>query len=262
MLGQTKGELNMKVYQKISNIIELINTDNNQKHIDLLDATVKEYLPSGSGFNYNIECHDCDTERLVFLTSFATMDEHGYYGEIIDLEFIITPDLQFGMNLEIKFLNYPELKEDYDDYFGDTWWEALDKEIDESASKTKVYQEISGKLKAIENCKRVSNPWEQIHTERLEELISKYLPNDPCFIYPISCSFVSPELIIFKTKFKYLDENTNSFFMCEFIIKPSLQNDLFLEVNYFNHENNHTEQTKDYFYKLWFDALTQNIKEN
>ncbi len=135
----------MKVYQKISNLINLINVDNNndQSYIEVLDSIIKEYLPNGSGFNYEINSSESDSELLSFITSYATMDLKGYYGEVLDLEFIVTPDMQFGFNLDIIYLNYPELKEEYNDYFEDLWYECLDRDLDET-SNVKVYQEIKG----------------------------------------------------------------------------------------------------------------------
>lgn len=253
----------MKVYQKISNLINLINVDNNndQSYIEVLDSIIKEYLPNGSGFNYEINSSESDSELLSFITSYATMDLKGYYGEVLDLEFIVTPDMQFGFNLDIIYLNYPELKEEYNDYFEDLWYECLDRDLDET-SNVKVYQEISGKLKAIENCKKSGNDnWLEIHKEKLKVLIKRDLPLGSSFVYPVQCYYIGDKIMI-KTKFRCLNEY--GYYMASWpisvILIPSLQFGVKLELDYMGYDGKYKDISKDYFNNLWVEYLTKEIK--
>lgn len=125
----------MKVYQKISNLISAIqtveNTEWENKHTDNLERIIKEYLPSGSGFDGDCLLEDDSTpERLNFKHDYHCMDEHGGYDGWIELHFIIIASLQHGFKMRINWHSYNSKYKINQDYFYVLWNDALNTEID------------------------------------------------------------------------------------------------------------------------------------
>ena len=101
------------------------------KHRDRAEALVKEYLPSGSGFDSGtqIDVDGSNGESLRFTTAFHHMDEHGGYDGWTTHAVIVKPSLQFGFDLRITGKDRNDIK----DYIAETFRHALGQEIDEKA---------------------------------------------------------------------------------------------------------------------------------
>lgn len=121
-----------KVYQKIaSTVFALRNcTDNDwcERHDERLSRLVRDYMPSGSGFNNgtSIDIDSC-SGRLVFCADFHHMNEHGYYGGWTEHKIIVKPDLVFGFDICVTGRNKNDIKE----YIADTFHHALNQDISE-----------------------------------------------------------------------------------------------------------------------------------
>ena len=127
-----------KLYQRIASAVQAManckRTGNDEwfaKHEETIVRLVKEYLPSGSGFDNAsaIYVAESSPNRLVFATSFHHMDQSGYYDGWTDHMIIVTPDLASGFNLRVTGRDRNETK----DYIADMFQHALDQEIDKEA---------------------------------------------------------------------------------------------------------------------------------
>lgn len=125
-----------KVYQRIAelsvamdNCIKSQNLEWLEKHGDRLVAIVKEFLPSGSGFDSgtNFDALNSSSERLVFHTSFHHMDESGGYDGYSEHSVIVTPSLAFGFHLRVTGRDKRQIKE----YIGEVFHSALSNEVTE-----------------------------------------------------------------------------------------------------------------------------------
>jgi len=128
----------------------------------------------------------------------------------------------------------------------------------------KVYQKIAGLLKAIKNCEKSNNnEWFIKHSERLEFIIDNYLPvgsgfDGQCFLQDSS----NPEKLIFNHNYHCMDEHGfyDGWINLDFIITPSLQHGFNLRINYHGYSGKY-KTLNDYFYDLWDNFLTQEVKE-
>lgn len=100
-----------KVYKIISGLVSArlncIKTNNHvwkEQHEDRIDTIIKDRFPSGSGFDdgAKIDYEESNGERLVFNSSYHTMDEYGGYDGWIDFKVIVTASLQFDFDLKVK----------------------------------------------------------------------------------------------------------------------------------------------------------------
>ena len=130
----------MKIYQKIAllnNARTMCEKRNNTEwfdnHTNRIEQIVKEYLPSGSGFDcgtiFNFEKSNGD--KLVFNTSFHHMDENGYYSGWTEHEIIITPEFCFGFDIKVIGKNINDIK----DYIEDQFIYSLNEEYKEEVKK-------------------------------------------------------------------------------------------------------------------------------
>ena len=84
-------------------------------------------MPSGSGVDDGCELDDSSTpNRLVFLTSFHHMDEHGGYDGWTSHKVIVTPDLAFGFDVRVTGPNRNDIR----DYLGELFHAALSETVD------------------------------------------------------------------------------------------------------------------------------------
>jgi len=60
-------------------------------------------LPSGSGIDFGtfIDYNKTSSDKLVLKSAFHVMDDNGFYSSIIDYMIVVTPSLQFGINVRI-----------------------------------------------------------------------------------------------------------------------------------------------------------------
>lgn len=118
-----------QIVQAIQNCEKSNNREWLQKHKDNLAAKVKEFMPSGLGFDAGTELPlslNDDPNRLVFLTSYHHMDEHGYYTGWSEHKVIVKPSLTSGFDLRITGRDRHQIK----DYIRDVFNEALNNEVD------------------------------------------------------------------------------------------------------------------------------------
>jgi hypothetical protein len=105
------------------------NTEWEQKHLDVIDRLVKEYMPSGSGIDNGtmIDWVRSGAERLVFNTSFHHMNDVGMYDGWTEHTVIVKPSLMDGIDITIGGRNRNDIK----DYLHDVFYHALKQQIAE-----------------------------------------------------------------------------------------------------------------------------------
>ena len=83
------------------------------KHEEGILELVKEFLPSGSGFDSGtkIDFDRSKPERLVFTTAFHHMDENGYYSGWTNHEVVVIPSFITGVDIRITGPNRNDIKE-------------------------------------------------------------------------------------------------------------------------------------------------------
>lgn len=89
----------------------------------VLEFLIREFLPSGSGFNCGTELDsDASTkDKLQFVTDFHHMDEFGGYDGWTQHRVIVTPSLVWGFELRVTGRDRNAIK----DYIADTFHAAL-----------------------------------------------------------------------------------------------------------------------------------------
>lgn len=97
------------------------------KHTARLNALVREYMPSGAGFDDGTQLvlAKSSADKLVFVTSFHHMDEHGYYDGWTAHTVTVTPSFIGRMNIEVSGRDRNRIK----DYIAEVFYDALVKEI-------------------------------------------------------------------------------------------------------------------------------------
>lgn len=123
----------MQVYQAIASKVEAMRNCNKSgngewftRHHDTIDNILRDYLPSGSGFDAGTQLDVCEhvdshAERLTFQTSFHHMNENGYYDGWTKHSVIIRPSLSHGFTLRVTGRNRNDIK----DYIADAFYAAL-----------------------------------------------------------------------------------------------------------------------------------------
>jgi hypothetical protein len=123
------------VYQEIAGLLGAIaacrksgNAEWLAKHQERLAAIVREYMPSGAGWDNgtSLDENKSTSEKLVFLGGFHHMDEHGGYDGWTQHEIIVRPSLQFGITVRVTGRDRNDIK----NYLGDIFHEALIAEYD------------------------------------------------------------------------------------------------------------------------------------
>ena len=124
----------MKIYQALAQTFQAYlncektgNTEWESRHQERIESLVKEYMPSGAGFNsgttFDFESHSSD--RLVFNTSYHHMDDNGCYDGWTHHSVIITPSLAFGFNIRVTGRDRNDIK----DYIAEVFHDSLTEEI-------------------------------------------------------------------------------------------------------------------------------------
>jgi hypothetical protein len=98
-----------------------------QIHQETLEQIIKNYLPSGSGFDSgtSLDFDKSNESRLVFLTGFHHMDEYGSY-KWTDHTVTVRADLSGGLNITVSGRN----KNDIKNYIAEIFADALDQVIE------------------------------------------------------------------------------------------------------------------------------------
>lgn len=129
-----------KLYQHLASRVQAIetcaktgNSEWSRKHHKALKWLARNYLPSGSGIDSGtaIDIEACKPERLVLLTSFHHMNEHGSYDGWSGHKVIVKPSLAFELDIRITGRNRNDIK----DYLAQVYGEALRQEVDDDALK-------------------------------------------------------------------------------------------------------------------------------
>jgi hypothetical protein len=83
------------------------------RHTDIIEALVKQHLPSGSGYDSGTKIDlDASTgNKLVFTTAFHHMNEGGYYDGWTEHTVTVTPSLAQKFYLRISGRNRNDIKE-------------------------------------------------------------------------------------------------------------------------------------------------------
>lgn len=89
------------------------------RHGVRLTNLVKDYLPSGSGFDSGcaLDLAQCDPNKIVISTSFHHMNEGGFYHCWTEHTITIRPSLAFGYDLKISGRDRDGIK----DYIAETF---------------------------------------------------------------------------------------------------------------------------------------------
>ena len=125
----------MKLYRKLASLVQAhINCEISgnkewfEKHEARIEELVKNYMPSGSGFDCGtkIDLDKSTPEKLVFYTDFHHMNEVGYYDGWTEHRITVRPSLAFGFTLTISGKNRNEIK----DYIHQVFDCALNEEIE------------------------------------------------------------------------------------------------------------------------------------
>jgi len=123
-----------RVYEALANLLVAIKncekSGNDEwlvRHRENLDKIVKNYLPSGGGFDAGVTLDDESNEnRLVLNANFHHMNDAGYYDGWTDHKVIVTPNLASRFDLRVTGRNRNDIK----DYISETFSFWLDKEVE------------------------------------------------------------------------------------------------------------------------------------
>ena len=124
----------MKLYQKIAILLSSINNKTilnhdiiEEKENELLEI-VKNYFPSGSGFDTGakIDIEKSNSKKIiVFTVEFHHMNENGFYDGWTYHEIKIIPNLAYDFTIRISGKNKNEIKEYIDDVFSDLLYKEI-----------------------------------------------------------------------------------------------------------------------------------------
>lgn len=114
------------LYARIASALEAQEncdkTGNDWPHMETVANLVREYMPSGSGFDSGTELDsDSKPNRLVFTTSFHHTNDGGMYDGWTEHSVIITPNLAHGFELRVTGRDRNDIK----DYIALTFGEVL-----------------------------------------------------------------------------------------------------------------------------------------
>jgi hypothetical protein len=137
-MGKRKGVKGMtrKVFQVLAatldawiTCVERGNTEWIERHEETIKKTVRQYMPSGSGWDSGteIDTQKSTGEKLVFHGSFHHMNENGMYDGYTEHSVTVKPSLVFGFVLSISGRNRNDIKE----YLYELFEECLSREVKE-----------------------------------------------------------------------------------------------------------------------------------
>jgi len=118
----------MKTYEWIAQKVAAIHNchaagldDWRERHMEALEAFVRDGAPSGSGFDCGtrIDLERSSARRLEFATAFHHMDEHGSYDGWTEHIVTVLPNLAAGFELTVSGRDRDGIKEYIADVFHD-----------------------------------------------------------------------------------------------------------------------------------------------
>lgn len=103
-------------------------------HTDNLETIVRDFLPSGSGWDNGttLDRERSTPEKLVFVGAFHHMDEHGSYDGWTDHTVTVRPSLVFGPTVTVSGRNRNGIK----DYLAEMFQYAVTREIIHAVDST------------------------------------------------------------------------------------------------------------------------------
>ena len=127
----------MKLYRKIARLFldyrtqKAFGNDAWKEKRDTINDLVREYFPSGSGFDNGTTFDFAASmpNKLVFRTSFHHMNQDGFYTNWTKHDIVLSPDFVYKYEIKITGRNQNEIK----DYIHDSFWFVLDKEVADTA---------------------------------------------------------------------------------------------------------------------------------
>ena len=134
----------MKLYQKIIQTTKALESceekgmiDAYDNHYKTLQNIHKNYLPSGSGFDGEMNIESATDSKLIIRFDWHILNDNGYYDGWLDLLLIMTPNLSNNFDMKIKWYtngNDKRKVEKYksliEDFLYDEWYYILTQEID------------------------------------------------------------------------------------------------------------------------------------
>lgn len=114
-----------KVYQRIAELVSAIgvchargNLEWQQRHSERLDNIIRDYLPSGGGWDQGTRLEPQSTpEKLVFGGAFHHLNDLGSYAGWSEHKIIVTPSLAYGFHLEVTGADRNDVKQMLHDTF-------------------------------------------------------------------------------------------------------------------------------------------------
>ncbi len=90
------------------------------KHEDCISQLVRDFLPSGSGFDAGVELESANDSKLTFKTSFHHLNENGFYDGWTEHKVSVSATFS-GLDIKVSGRNRNEIK----DYIAETFEIAL-----------------------------------------------------------------------------------------------------------------------------------------
>ncbi len=100
------------------------------RHTQRIVALVREFMPSGSGFDKgtSLDFDKSTGEKLVFVTAFHHMTPDGYYDGWTDHVVTVHPSLTYGIDVRVGGSDRRNIK----DHIGAAFESALEEEVPET----------------------------------------------------------------------------------------------------------------------------------
>ncbi len=112
---KSTNETYQDIARKLDALIRCEKTGNAyaSQHEEAINAIIKDYLPSGSGFDNGtkLDFDKSTPQKLVLHTAFHHMDENGYYDGWSEHTITVKPCLMFGFSIGISGRDRNGIKE-------------------------------------------------------------------------------------------------------------------------------------------------------
>lgn len=109
------------------NCLATNNTEWFEKHTELIRLLIRDFMPSGSGWDHGttLDLDKSHGDKLVFGGAYHHMNDAGYYDGWTQHHVTVKPSLQFGYCIRIDGSNRNDIK----DYLVDTFAQALETQV-------------------------------------------------------------------------------------------------------------------------------------
>lgn len=124
----------------------------------------------------------------------------------------------------------------------------------------KLYQAIAQTFQAYLNCLKEGNSWQDKHAERIENLVSEYMPSGSGFDCGTNFDWGQSrkDRLVFNTAFHHMDEMGGYIGWSDHsvIVTPSLTFDIDIRVTGKDYDG-----IKEYIGDIFHDALMEDVEE-